>query len=385
MRKLYPRRYDLGDATFSRSSSAYGSDGKLATTNIPRIDRTKFGKMVWIEEATTNLVPVANQKFVGWSAHGGASVILTQNQAVPEWGATDATRIQTNGGTHILKYYISLQSPSVDGQAYVASLHIKNIGNHPVMFHTNLSFTSTQTIDAGETTLVKIAGVGNGVNIFQIQIRALDAAHALDFIAWQPMAEAKAYATSFIETSRAAESLTMPTAGLSPSVGTIEGIVEITDVVKRNTDYGWIFQLARSGTGDMRFYHGDDGNFYLQIRNDSNVMILEVTISDDALRNSLYYYKLYWLESNFKIEFWDVLTRDKTVEKIFVARDTPSSFVICRIGGVGSTSFSTYANTRFGRHRLSNIARTTDPDFNNLMPRDEYTVALFDPTYTFLR
>jgi hypothetical protein len=40
--------------------------------------------------------------------------------------------------------------------------------------------------------------------------------------------------------------------------------------------------------------------------------------------------------------------------------------------------FYNYANTRFGRHRLSNIARTDDPDFNNLMPQDSNTVALMD-------
>jgi len=380
MRKLYPRRYDLGDATFSRSSSAYGSDDKLATTNIPRIDRTKFGKMVWVEEGTTNLVPVANQKFVGWYTEGYATIKLTQNQVVHEWHCIDATRIQTSGGTYTVKYYLPIAMPSLAGQVYTESIYIKNIGSNPVIVATNLG--QAQTINVGESKLVKLTATGNGVSDVQINFQARNISDALDFIAWHPMAEAKAYATSFIETSRAAESLTMPTAGLSPSEGTIEGIVEITDVVKRNADYGWIFQLARSGSGDMRFFHGDDGNFHLQIRNDSNVMILDVTISDDALRNSLYYYKLYWLESNFKIEFWDVLTRDKTVEKIFVATDTPSSFVICRIGGAGSTSF---ANTRFGRHRLSNIARTTDPDFNNLMPRDEYTVALFDPTYTFLR
>ena len=381
MRKLYPRRHDLGDATFSRSSSAYGLDGKMAITNVPRIERTEFGKVVWIEEATTNLVPVANQKFVGWNAYGGASVILTQNQAVPEWGATDATRIQTNGGTHILKYYIFLQSPSVDGQAYVTSLHIKNIGNHPVVIHTNLSSTSPQTVDVGETTLVKIAGAGNGVNVFQIQIRALDAAHALDFIAWQPMAEAKEYATSFIETSRAAEYLTMPIAGLSPSVGTIEGIVEINDLIKNDSNGARrVFSMFRqSGYAiHLRYYNG-----YWELRVWDGANTYSASIPDSLIPNGWYFYKTYWTGTSMTIEFWNLSTRKKVASSTNTNVVMPtSSLTGFYLGCVPDKNL--FANTRFGRHRLSNIARTTDPDFNNLMPRDEYTVALFDPTYTFL-
>ena len=382
MRKLYPRRYELGDATFSRASSAYGSDGKMAITNIPRIDRTEFGKMVWVEEAATNLVPMANQKFAGWSVYGGASVILTQNQAVPEWGATDATRIQINGGTHTVKYVISLQNPSVAGQTYVASLHIKNIGNHPVRIHTNLSSTSLQTVDVGETTLVKIAGVGNGVNIFQIQLQALDAAHALDFIAWRPMAEAKEYATSFHETTRAAESLTMPTAGLSLSVGTIEGIVEINDLIKDESNgarrvfstfrqSGWAIHLGYyNGYWELGFW-GDENKY-------------SASIPNSLISNGWYYYKTYWTGSSMTIEFWNLSTRKKVASSTNTNVVMPtSSLTSFYLGYLPDNNL--FANTRFGRHRLSNIVRTTDPDFNNLMPRDEYTVALFDPTYIFLR
>lgn len=382
MRKLYPRRYELGDATFSRASSAYGSDGKLATTNVPRIDRTEFGKMVWVEEAATNLVPVANQKFVGWDVYQGAVVTLTQNQVVPEWGATDATRIQTNGGTHIIKYFISLQNPSVAGQSYSASLHIKNIGNHPVMIHANLSPTSNQTVDVGETTLVKIAGVGNGVNIFQIRIQALDAAHSLDFIAWRPMAEVKAYATSFIETSRAAESLTMPTAGLA-SAGTIEGMVDINDMIKRqgaaNTSLFYLPGLAGGYISVAHMYNNPAWNFTCNSGSAYKYSI----INDSNTPNGLYYYKCYWSTSEAGIEFWDLTSRSKVAFARITEPNLPSTFTAyCYLGHISS---GYYANTRFGRHRLSNIARTTDPDFNNLMPRDSNTVAIFDPTYSFIR
>jgi len=382
MRKLYPRRYDLGDATFSRSSSAYGSDGKMAITNVPRIERTEFGKMVWVEEATTNLIPIANQKFVGWTAYGGATVTLTQNQVVPEWGCTDATRIQISGGSNIIKYFLPIVSPSVAGQAYVASLHIKNIGNHPVVIHTNLSSTSTQTVDVGETTLVKIAGVGNGFNIFQIQLRALDAAHSLDFIAWQPMAEAKEYATSFHETTRAAESLTMPTAGLT-GAGTIEGMVDINDMIKRqgavNTPLLYLPGLAGGYISVAHMYNNPAWNFTCNSGSAYKYSI----INDSNTPNGLYYYKCYWSTSEAGLEFWDLTSRSKVAFTRITDPNLPPTFTAyCYLGHISS---GYYANTRFGRHRLSNIARTTDPDFNNLMPRDSNTVAIFDPTYSFIR
>lgn len=379
MRKLYPRRYDLGDAIFSRASSAYGSDGKLATTNVPRIDRTEFGKMVWVEEGTTNLIPVNRQKFEGWSLFGGATVTLTQNQVVPEWGCTDATRIQISGGSNIIKYYYSVGAPVV-GVRWTERVYVKNIGNTTVIVHSNLNGLQ-KNIAAGTSDLVEFRLVGNSASgEAHIQFWAVNASDTLDFIAWRPMAEAKAYATSFIETSRAAESLTMPTAGLT-GAGTIEGMVDINDMIKRqgaDTPLLYLPGLAGGYISVAHMYNNPAWNFTCNSGSAYKYSI----INDSNTPNGLYYYKCYWSTSEAGLEFWDLTSRSRVAFARITDPNLPSTFTAyCYLGHISS---GYYANTRFGRHRLSNIARTTDPDFNNLMPRDSNTVAIFDPTYTFL-
>ena len=51
-----------------------------------------------------NLLPVGSEDFqTGWAASSGASLTLTGNQADPD-GGTNAYRIQTTGGTSVVKY-----------------------------------------------------------------------------------------------------------------------------------------------------------------------------------------------------------------------------------------------------------------------------------------
>ena len=44
------------DATFTRPTPAYLSDGTQVAANAPRFEQGKFGKAVMVEEGTTNLV-----------------------------------------------------------------------------------------------------------------------------------------------------------------------------------------------------------------------------------------------------------------------------------------------------------------------------------------
>lgn len=384
MRLILPKRFSLGNATFSRGSTAY-LDNRYADVGIPRIRRIGLSKMIMVEEGTTNLVPVDGQKFVGWFAYGGATVTLTQNQAVPEWGATDATRIQTNGGTHILKYLINnLQNPSVVGQTYVASLYIKNTGNHPVIIHTNLSSTSVQTVDVGETTLVKITEVGNGSNIFQIQIRALDAAHSLDFIAWRPMAEAKAYSTSWHPTTRQPEVVTIKH-GLTPTEGTIEGIFECNEMAKRTTENQWsnIFDIPTvSNTPGIMVWHNST-SWRLETRDDGGTSSASAFISDSLTPDGPIGYRVSWSPAKARLEFWSV---ENDVFKTLLASaeitnpKLPSAFASNMYIGSQNGSVN-FLNTSFGRHRLSNIVRTDVPD----LIVDSNTIAVLSPTYDFLR
>ncbi|WP_418791476.1 phage head spike fiber domain-containing protein [Phosphitispora sp. TUW77] len=165
-------------ATFTRNSEATKEDGSTVSANMPRYEEGYFH----------NLISDDKVKFEGWSAYGGASITLTQDQAVPEWGATDATRIQTSGGTSLPKYYYVILSPSVSGQSYSESVHIKNIGSTTLRISTNAGGLC-QDVLPGEITLVKLENaIGNNISSLQMHFRTLNIDDSLDFIAWKPQA-----------------------------------------------------------------------------------------------------------------------------------------------------------------------------------------------------
>jgi hypothetical protein len=551
MRQLLPGRYNLSDATFSRASMAYDDVGRLAGLAVPMIAKTPYGKMAMVEEGTANLVPVDKQKFEGWTAYSGAVVTLTQNQSVPEWGCTDATRIQVSGGTSTYKYLLGLGFTSVSGQSYTNSIHIKNIGSAPVRIGANFPYTAT--VAPGETKKVILINIGDGVAIYRFDFYSVNASDSLDFIAWHPMAETKPYPTSFVPTSRAAESLTMPVLatnllttnqadiesgmsgiaisgtgvitatrdtseyyhgtaclkvvtdgsaslqgaaltsvtvaanqvytasiwikgsgnlqialaerdssdvwiaesqydfvatstwqrvsvtrsfgstgvkakiyirtnstaqaitlyadcfqleigpypttwnlptgattprmGLPVEHGTIEGIVEITDNSKKQiSGYApYILNINGAVTQAIVLSHRQDSaNWSLITFNDASEYS-RVFIADSLTPNGLYYYKIPWTTSEAQIEFWNLDSRTKVASETIANPYLPTSFGSkIQVGSYDGSTANYFSDAPFGRHRSSNIARTDDPDFNNLMPQDGNTVGIFDPTYSFL-
>jgi hypothetical protein len=171
----------------------------------------KFGMGGMIEEGVTNLIPADKQKFEGWAVYQGATVTLTQNVTVPEWSTDKATRIQTNGGTHVVKYFLVVLT-SVNGQAYTETIRVKNSGTADMIVGNFLG--ATATIQAGQSADVAITSTGNGSSQHKIECRATTATDNLDFIAYQPMATATAYPLTFTDSTRAAEVMTLPTAGI---------------------------------------------------------------------------------------------------------------------------------------------------------------------------
>jgi hypothetical protein len=342
--------------------------------------------MIMVEEGTTNLIPVDKQKFVGWTAYRGATVTLTQNQAVPEWGTTDATRIQINGGTQVVKYYCDIATPSVDGQSYSASVYVWNIGTTTAQVRTNLP-NAAENIAPGEKKLVVIDKMtGNGVAWFHLGFYAvINVTDSIDVIAWRPMAEEKAYSTSWHPTTRSAESLTIPTAGLTPEQGTIEGIFECNEMAKRTTENQWnnIFDIPTvSNTSGIKVWHNST-SWRLETRDDSGTSSASAFISDSLTPDGPIGYRVSWSPAKARLEFWSV---ENDVFKTLLASaeitnpKLPSAFASNMYIGSQNGSVN-FLNTSFGRHRLSNIVRTGVPD----LIVDSNTIAVLSPTYDFLR
>lgn len=384
MRLILPKRFSLGNAIFSRGSTAY-LDNRYADVGIPRIRRIGLSKMIMVEEGTTNLIPVDKQKFVGWSARFGAAVTLVQNQVVPEWGATDATRIQTNGGTQNIKYTFDALDPAVNGQPYTWSVWVKNIGSTNLRLQIYPDTVSIVTVAPGESKKCTVSIVGDGLTVLQLRFNAANASDSLDFIAWRPTAEEKAYSTSRHPSTRSAESLTIPTAGLTPGGGTIEGIFECNEMAKRTTENQWnnIFDIPTvSNTSGIMVWHNST-SWRLETRDDSGTSSASAFISDSLTPDGPIGYRVSWSPAKARLEFWSV---ENDVFKTLLASaeitnpKLPSAFASNMYIGSQNGSVN-FLNTSFGRHRLSNIVRTDVPD----LIVDANTIAVLSPTYDFLR
>lgn len=192
------------DAHFSRNSEgmARGRDGAIRSfgAGVPRTTwrRDASGRLVpatLFEPAATNLIPGNRQRFEGWTAASGAVATVTQGQTIPGWTPPGAaTRIQTVGGTNLYKYLLGLGSR--DTAVETQSVIVANAGANPVVIGTN-GGGAAMTVQPGETRRVIIstseATIGS---TRQMQFRAADAAHELDFLAYAPQVELSAYATS---------------------------------------------------------------------------------------------------------------------------------------------------------------------------------------------
>jgi hypothetical protein len=138
-----------------------------------------------------NRVPEHMRKFEGWTAYQGASVTLTQNISVPEWGTDEATRIQTTGGSTTTKYYYGISAviwggPLSDGRKTQILVDVKNIGTAQVIISCNLG--NDVAVNPGETKSITLNGTGNGISYWTFSFKALSTSDNLDFIAYNPRA-----------------------------------------------------------------------------------------------------------------------------------------------------------------------------------------------------
>jgi hypothetical protein len=96
-----------------------------------------------------------------------------------------ATRIQTSGGSDVVKYYVD-PGMSVSGQRYVVHVRVKNLGSSTMLVGTNFGGVQ-DSIAAGVEKYVVLKPTGDGVADVQIQFVALVPGDALDVVAWDPV------------------------------------------------------------------------------------------------------------------------------------------------------------------------------------------------------
>jgi hypothetical protein len=385
-----PRRTTITGATFTRNSEAIDSLGRIALPELPRLEYVdEVGWVTWVEEADTNLL-TANQANVETDITGFNSVssaVLSRDTTIFKYGNASLKTV-TPGAVANEGFYTSFASV-VASNAYTASVWFKGSGTvllgvseyTAASVYVGLTYTSTITLtDTWTRYSVSRAFGSTGERALIRIITTSGTAQAIIFWDDGLNLSPKAYPTSFCMpgSPRAAESLTMPTAGLSVSEGTIEGIVEINDNSKRQDGNSNRLLRIVGSSGYIIVYHSDSAaTWFCRTHDGTNGN--EISFADSLTPNGFYYYKVRWSASEAVIEFWNLSTQTKVASGTITSPYLPSAFgSYVYLGSDDGSSY--FLNTRFGKHKLSNIARTDDPDFDNLMPNDANTVGIFDPT-----
>ncbi|MEL7568790.1 MAG: LamG-like jellyroll fold domain-containing protein [Dehalobacterium sp.] len=213
------------NAIFTRSSIAYKQDGTQVASNSPRYEAGKFNQGIMIEEGTTNLFMV-NQSSVETDLAGFNSWQSTLASVITEhWHGIACVEMTLNvsSGTTSANYILS--SPVVVGDIYTGSAYVKGVPGKKVRITIRRSGGANPYSDA-TSSWVTLTGAWQRINITG-EIDYADRTN-LAVILWGQGAigdkfyfdglqlEQKPYNTSWTlgGTTRAAETLTIPTSGV---------------------------------------------------------------------------------------------------------------------------------------------------------------------------
>ena len=172
------------------------SDGLMSIADKTKLDQLEVGGR--------NLLLYSAEPIV-YSAY--STINVTRNISVPEWGATNATRVVGSGGSNM--YVCRVGGNTVDmaygknvgvnGKNYTISLWIKN--NHATNkcgVRTNLPYDPGYTmLNPGESMKVEQTAVGNGSTVLCMYFRTGNLGENFDFTIWHPKIEEGTFATDW--------------------------------------------------------------------------------------------------------------------------------------------------------------------------------------------
>jgi hypothetical protein len=365
-------------ATFTRNSTAYKEDGTPVRAGVPRFEDGVFGQGIMVEEGTTNIGSPASLFDSSWVLANGASTVIDAYTrkytfiSTPVGEFVFKTFTLTTGVAYTWSAEIKGEGSTVGKQVRLQSAAESAYGT-PVTLTTEwqrvtLTFTATAISRAagfiGVPTNTFVSGDVVYVRFFQL--------------------EAKPYATSFTDGTRAAETLTIPTAGvLSPQEGTISVWAYINDIARRQVpgQYNRIWQVQGANpNANINIQHRpDEANWRLQIYDD-NRNPYAVLVDDSLLPDGWHMLVARWKNGEYADIFIDGVLRGHIDNPIM-----PSAFAEFRLG-----YNSTYCNTVYDDLRIDNIARS-DAEIlaayqsGQPLQRDQYTTCLltFDGTLRY--
>jgi len=367
--------------TFTRSSTAYLSDGTLVNMNLPRFEQGKFGKGVLVEEGTENKYSADQSQGLNPGRQGGSTVTATPGQLDP-FGGTNAVRIQASGGTLPLKVVYSAYAPA-SGVACSGQIWVRNRSITPLIVHSNMGGRQETVLQSdGWKKIIWENIIGNGNGVVQHQLRVPNVDDEIDCDVAFLQYEEKPYCTSWQigGTARSAEVLTIPTEGvLNPQEGTVECWAYVNSASKYPNRFATIFIADAGGSGrGIWLYHENTANYWrYQIKDENNIKIIRVP--DSEITDGWHYFAITWNALEAK------LFVDGILKGTIANPPLPSTTIRIDVGHWNGTN---QFNSLIDDLRISNRART-DAEIlaayqsNEPLPYDAYTTWLsrFDNNY----
>ena len=346
--KAYPTSFCMPDSSRAAESLTMPVLAtNLLTANQASVEEGTTGFYVWNDANATITRDTTEYKY------GAASLkIVTLGQVITEGVAISPISILPNS-----IYTLSIWLKG-SGAVTLYLIEIASGGGFVGQTMSSVTLTSVWTRYSLTRTTVS-----NGGELYLLV--ATNAAQAITFWADGLQLELGPYATTWNIPTGAT-----PRMGLPVDQGTIEGIVEITDVSKRQDGIDdRLFKIVGSSGYILLTHLGSSAYWSLYVSNGTNTA--NINIADSLTPSGWYYFKVSW-STTVLVEFWDLETQTEVASNIISSPYLPAAFDSYVYLGNNDTG-SYFADTRFGKHRLSNIVRTTDPDFDNLMPNDANT------------
>ena len=311
-----PRRAEDTPLYFVRESAAYRADGTQVAANVPRFEPGKFGKAVMVEEGTVNLNsdPFFKTGVSGWGKGRWTTLEWLSSEYNPISKQNGVMRLYDNDGTNrfCLKVVsISNTSHTVSVLLKILKGNINRINVGGTINYTDSTYTD-YTWDNSNTTRYDMSAIyGQGVyklvatitpnssktiSNYHLRISHNDAVETELFV-YAVQLEAKPYATSFIDGTRAAETLTIPTAGvLNPQQGTVKGFVNLWRAPGTTAQY--IFDGAGAVNQNLVVYVGTDGKLRLEYGDGASMITL---VGSTVLQKDTWY-SVAWRWSSSGVE-----------------------------------------------------------------------------------
>ena len=306
--------------TFSRNSPAYLSDGTQVAANVPRFEPGKFGKGVMVEEGTENLLANpffaldsngdgladgwlkaynldgaawTRENIAGWSGKAQKAYIVDADYSDFELGIRQSG-INKPGET------VTLHARGITNKATL-KLQAYDISNTVVIAARNFEVTPGVEFDISLTFTIPVNCTNLQIYVLTTRVAGWAVGDYISVYAAQ--LEAKPYATSFIDGTRAAESLTIPTAGvLNPQEGTAEILLYVNQAIRDSSAVRVFFEhLPGPGNSNrITMQHNNTPHWLFAIGN-ANGNVHSLSIADSEVADGWRLFAMKWGASEFAV------------------------------------------------------------------------------------